>query len=293
MSVFGKEHVQLAADPEMARLLSPRELRHKLLVKGKRLPSVFDGFSVAAPGGDGSDSEGSHNSDEDEERAFKELSVDVMVQKLSSMAGVYTNKTAKQLFDEYMSNLDGEASASVNEAIFLWGSDLPAKLAVWSRRAASGRKPDLGDVEEAVQYVASCSASVRSLQRACLRAFADAAPATPPDSPPMGVPCDSSGAAAAGGGGTTWLPGAAAFEEHIGSGKATRATPPASRPGFSRQPSGAPHMESLLYRCASHPGPRSAALGRPHPQLTRTHAPPPQAPHAPRLRRVTQRPLRK
>jgi hypothetical protein len=81
VNIFG-EQLQVAADPEMARLLSPRELRHKLLVKGKRLPSVHDGFSVAAPGGDGSDSDGSHNSDDDEERGFKQMGVDVMMEKV-------------------------------------------------------------------------------------------------------------------------------------------------------------------------------------------------------------------
>jgi hypothetical protein len=164
------------------------------------------------------------------------------------MAGVYTNKTAKQLFDEYMSNLDGEASASVNEAIFLWGSDLPAKLAVWSRRAASGRKPDYDDVDEAVQYVSSCAASVRSLQRACLRAYADqafTAVLTPPAPPPGAL---RAAGAPASGGGSKWLPGAAAFEEHVGSGKAKRAAPPGSRPNFSRQPSAAPQIDSLLQR---------------------------------------------
>eukprot|EP00967_Tisochrysis_lutea_P085228 scaffold119489_cov28-Tisochrysis_lutea.AAC.10 len=58
----------------MMRLLSPRELWHKLLVKGKRLPSVHDGYDlpVAAPGGDGSDSDGSHASDDDEVGARKQ-----------------------------------------------------------------------------------------------------------------------------------------------------------------------------------------------------------------------------
>jgi len=165
------------------------------------------------------------------------------------MSGVYANRMAKQLFDEYMCNLDGDASLSVMEAIHLWGSDLPAQLAVWSRRAAIGRYPDIDAIHGAVQNLGEFAPAVGTLHRACLRAFADtdAVPLRTPtscisqDVLPLSTTAPNAATATPG---STWLPGAAAFEEHMESGKATKRTiSTSSHPSFSRQPSGQDTVE--------------------------------------------------